>query len=548
MRMLFGLRGDIDEQWSWDAFISRAHMEDTQLSTGQINVSNFREALNVIDGECASEAARLEGCVPVNLFGVGSISPKAASYLSAPALRDQETEQTNLGFSITGTVASLPAGPLAIAAGYEYRDEFAADTPDALTQSGQNGGNASAPTRGDFDVNEFFLELDIPLLSDAPLAKELSAGAAYRYSDYNTVGDTEAFTGRISWSITDDLRVRTQYARAVRAPNINELFAPGGENFAPVSDPCNNVNATTPGVVAENCRSIPAIAERIAAVGEFVLTQPEIQGTGGFTSRGNGNLSPEKSDSFTVGIVYDKQFDGIGSLTLSADWYEIEVENLIDTVGRQTSVDFCYNQSSFPNAFCGFIERDATGPAFQLGEITAVNSGFINEGTLETSGIDLQAEWAMALGDYSSALRGDLRFGVNYGYLEDYTLTKFGDEDKQNGEIGLPDHKALFTALYAIDNFTFQWQTTYLSDSKVDNNIDIFNFKVGDFTVHDIFASYSVTDSFRISAGVDNLLGEDAPVILTGVQGNTTGWDTDASVYGAGAIGRSYYVMLDLQF
>ena len=545
-RALFGLRGDFGDNWQWDAFISRANMEDDQLSTGQTNVANFREALNVTTDDngnfiCASSAARIEGCVPVNLFGIGSISQDAADYLSAPALRKQETEQTNVGINVVGDVIELPAGPLAVAFGYEYREEYATDQPDALVRLGQNGGNASAPTEGEFDVNELYIEADIPILSGAPFAEELTLGAAYRYSDYDTIDSTDAYTGRISWAPIESLRFRAQYARAVRAPNINELFAPGGENFATVNDPCNGVTATTPGTIANNCRSVPEIAARIQAVGVFELTQPEIQGTGGFTGRGNPNLGPEESDSYSVGFVYSDNWDA-GSLTVSLDWYDIEIEDLIDTVGRQTSLDFCYDSAGFPNEFCAFVERDSTGPAFQLGEVTAVNSGFINEGTLETSGIDLQVDWSMPL------FNGELNLRAVYAYLDDYTLTKFGDEDDQTGEVGLAEHEALVTALYSTDRWVVQWETTYIGDSTVDNNQDIFNFDVGDYMLHDLFAAFNITDSFRISAGVDNILDEDAPKILTGVQGNTTGWDTNAAVYAQGAIGRNYYVILDYQF
>ncbi len=140
-----------------------------------------------------------------------------------------------------------------------------------LTQAGLNAGNAEAPTFGDYHVKEAFVEFDVPLLADMTGVHELSVGGAYRYSDYSTVGTTDAYTGRISYSPIESLRFRAQYARAVRAPNIGELFAPGGENFATVADPCQGTTATSPGNIDENCRSIPEIAARIAATGSFTL-------------------------------------------------------------------------------------------------------------------------------------------------------------------------------------------------------------------------------------------------------------------------------------
>ncbi|MFC6980667.1 TonB-dependent receptor domain-containing protein [Microbulbifer taiwanensis] len=543
-RALMGLRGEYND-WNWDAFFGQGQMQDSQRGTGQLNISNFRNALNVVedaDGNivCADPAAVAEGCAPLNLFGKGAISQEAADYVSAPSVRDQRTKQTMAGFNLSGTVAELPAGPLSLATGWEYRDEYAADFPDALTRTGQNAGNKEEPTEGSYDVNELYVEMEAPILEGLPLVQSLSVGAAYRYSDYDTIGDTDAYTGRVSWTINDSLRVRGQYARAVRAPNINELFSPGGENFANVSDPCDGVTASTPGVVADNCRSIPAVAARIESEGVFDLTQPEIQGTGGFTSKGNENLFTETSDSFTIGAVFDHDLGNLGNVTVSLDWYSIEIEDLIDTVDRQTSVDFCYNSASFPNNFCDFIVRDTAGPAFQQGEITEVNSGYINEGTLETEGVDLQLQWGLAVGE------GQLDMNLNYGHVMEYTQTKFGDADELVGEVGYFEHQWLATVNYSLDRLMVQWETSYLSDSSPDLSSPDFDYSVGEYVTHDLFASYQITDNIRANLGINNLLDEEAPVILSGVPDNTTGTDTNASVYNP--IGRSAFVGVRMEF
>ena len=543
-RALVGLRGEIND-WNWDTFLGQGQMQDSQRGTGQLNISNFRNALNAVEDAngnivCADPAAVAEGCAPLNLFGKGAISQAAADYVSAPSVRDQRTKQTIAGINVNGTIVDLPAGPLSLATGWEYRDEYAADFPDALTRTGQNAGNKEEPTEGSYSVNEIYVEMEAPLLSDLPGVQSLSVGAAYRYSDYDTIGATDAYTGRVSWVINDDLRVRGQYARAVRAPNISELYSPGGENFASVSDPCNGVTATTAGVVAENCRSIPAVAERIASEGVFTLTQPEIQGTGGFTGKGNENLFTETSDSYTFGAIFEHDFGTFGSVTTSLDWYSIEIEDLIDTVGRQTSVDFCYNSNSFPNNFCDFIVRDTTGPSFQVGEITEVNSGYINEGTLTTEGIDLQLAWGRDVGP------GMLDVKLNYGHVMDYTLSKFGDADELVGEVGYFENQWLATINYAMDKLVVQWETAYLSDASPDISSPDFNYSVGEYVTHDLFANYQFTESLSANIGINNLLDEEAPIILSGVPGNSTGTDTNASVYNP--IGRSAYVGVRFTF
>jgi iron complex outermembrane receptor protein len=556
-RFLVGLEGDVAEKYTWQTYFAYGRMDDSQQGGGQINVVNMREALNVIDDGtgnliCANPAAVLEGCVPINLFGLNSITPEAADYVRAPTSRQQMTEQQIFGAEIGGELFDMPAGPASFAFGVEYRDEKAEDVPDVLTQAGLNAGNAEAPTFGAYDVGEAFVELEVPLLSDMTGVHELTLGGAYRYSDYSTVDSTDAYAGRLSYSPVESLRFRAQYARAVRAPNISELFAPGGENFAPVADPCNGITATTPGNIAENCRSIQAVADRIAATGSFTLTQPEIQGTGGFTGQGNPNLDVETSDSWTFGAVFDYSFGRAGDMTLSVDYFAIEIDDLIDTVDRQTTIDNCYDvaPSAFPNQFCPFLTRDTAGSAATRGELTEVNSGFVNEGTLETEGVDVSMFW-----NWDLEAAGQLGLRMNYTYLMDFTETKFGAEDELVGDTGYARNKGQLGLVYGISAWDFTWEWTHIGDSKPLSSNPLFAFDVGAYDVHDLQVAYDFSNSgmsdtmlggARVYLGANNVLDEDAPTILSGIPGNTTGTDTDASVYNP--IGRTWYLGLNFQF
>jgi iron complex outermembrane recepter protein len=561
-RFVVGLEGDIADRFNWSAFYSFGRMDDAQQGGGQVNVLNMREALNAtVDAEgnivCANPVAIAEGCVPINLFGLNSISPEAADYVRAPTSRQMLTQQESWGADFGGELFDLPAGPFAFAAGVEWRRERSEDVPDVLTQAGLNAGNAEAPVIGDYDVGEAFIELDIPLLRDLPLVNELNLGGAYRYSDYSTVGTTDAYAARLSWSPVESLRLRGQFARAVRAPNIGELFAPGGEDFAPVSDPCDGVTATSTGRIAENCRSIPEIAQRIAAVGVFDLTQPEIQGTGGFTDQGNEDLDAETSDSWSFGVIFDTDFAAIGQMTFSLDYFKIEIEDLIDTVERQTAVDFCFDAEDFPNEFCQLLTRDTTGAAFQLGELTEVNSAFVNEGTLETEGVDVSVLWAWNMQDWIQAVPGQVSFRLNYTHLLDFTENKFGATDELEGEVGFADDRWQTGLVYSLGPVMATWEWTYISDSVADKSSDVFNFDVGAYSVHDLQVSYDFAEAggflsgtafggTRLYVGVNNVFDEDAPIILSGVPGNTTGTDTNADVYDP--IGRAWYAGLNIAF
>jgi outer membrane receptor protein involved in Fe transport len=555
-RLVLGLRGDINDRWDWDGYYGYGQMDAAQTGGGQINVANMREALNAIDGDgnpatfdpvCANPVAVAEGCVPINIFGFRSISPEAAAYVQAPEQRQQKNRQQIAGVSIGGPAFDLPAGPLSFAVGGEWRKEHAEDVTDALTRSGQNASNKQEPIFGDYDVIEGFVELEVPLLRDIPAVHELSIGAAYRYSDYSTVGTTDAYTGRLSWAPIESLRFRAQYARAVRAPNIGELFAPAGENFEPVADPCDGVTATSTGAADDRCRADPAIAQRIAATGSFTLTQPEIQGTGGFTGGGNPNLDAEQSDSYSVGAVFNNDFGTAGNFLVSVDWFQIEIDDTIGTVERQTAVDQCYAAPTFPNEFCALLTRDQAGPAFEVGELTEVNSTFLNHGTLNTEGVDLSVLWSWGLGNWFDAASGNMSLRLNYAHLLDFTEVAFGVTDDSKGEVGFAEDKAQLGITYVGGRFSFEWETTYIGDSEVDvDPTSAFHYSVGTYIVHDFQIGFDLFEGANLFVGMNNAFDEEAAVILSGVPGNTTGTDTNADVYNP--IGRTWYAGMRVKF
>ena len=203
-RVVGGLEGAFaSDKWHYEGFYAFGQTKEAQTSGGQVNVLNFRNALEAIpdaddvDGDgntteaiCRDANARVQGCVPVNVFGFNSMSPDAVNYIQAPGSLATFTSQRVLGASLTGEVFDLPAGPLAIAVGAEYREEFSSSEFDPLTQAGLNAGNAIPPTEGEFDVQEAYLEANVPILKDLPFADSLSFRGAIRASDYSTVGNT----------------------------------------------------------------------------------------------------------------------------------------------------------------------------------------------------------------------------------------------------------------------------------------------------------------------------------------------------------------------
>lgn len=553
-RVVLGMKGTLFGQYNWDLSYNWGHTLATQNGTGQYNVANFRNALNATklsDGSivCADEIAREEGCVPINIFGTGSISSEAAKYIAASQSRTQNIDQKVLAGQIEGKLFTLPAGDVHLVTGFEWRRESASDVPDALTQAGMNGSNKEAATRGHFAVAEGFMETEVPVLKDLPFAKELTLGAAWRWSSYTKQGDTNAYTGRASWSPVEDLRFRVQYARAVRAPNINELFSPGGENFASVSDPCDGVTAASAGAVARNCLADPYIAARVARDGVFRLTTSESQTAGGFDQTGSETLKPEIGNTWSYGVVYSHDFGSLGSLVTSVDYYDISIANYIGTVGRQTAIDKCYNSPSMSgNEFCDMIVRSSLDAS--LGVITKVNTSYINNGWVKTSGLNTELTYQLDLNEISPLRNGALiglsdagQFSAhfNWNWLQSFTEESLGEITKDRGDIYNPVHRVDAVFTYTNGDVNLQWETQFRSGTReqATPTASFYTLKHPSYFLNSVSASYQFTPELQFYVGVNNVLDQKAPTVLSGVNSNVTGTNTAADVFDA--IGRRYF-------
>ena len=242
------------------------------------------------------------GCVPLNLFGFNQSSAAAQAFVAVPTTNRAELTQHVVSAVVSGDTAEffeLPHGPLGFALGGEYRSEKSQFTPDELFQRGAAFDPPLAATQGSFDVWEVFGELIIPIVSDVAFFEDLSVGGAVRFSDYSTIGSTLTWRSNVNWSMTPDIALRGSYSRAVRAPNINELFQPQAATFFEPVDPCLPVNLGLGSSTREaNCRA------DLATVG-IALEDFTMPATGPFlgTSGGNTELFEETSDSFTFGGV-----------------------------------------------------------------------------------------------------------------------------------------------------------------------------------------------------------------------------------------------------
>lgn len=566
-RLVVGFDGTLfDDRFNWDLSYNYGTTTENQRSSGQINTVNARLALNAIqdvadldgDGDttdaiCADANARADGCVPFNVFGVGSISQAQLAYLNAEGSFQTDITQQVVQGNLSGSLFDLPAGPVGIATGFEYRKETSDEDLDALTNAGLNAGNAIGDTSGQFDVIEGYLEVKVPILADTPFFEILEVGGSVRIADYSTVGSVVSYSGTATWSPIEDIRFRGTYSRAVRAPNIGELFSAQSQTFpSGLVDPCTGLGATGGGAIGDNCRADPGVAANIATNGTFTLTQPDIQGISGFNG-GNPNLFEETADSFTVGAVINpRSIDALRNLTITADYYDIEITDVIASSPRQFTLDQCYGQGN--QAFCNLITRRAVSDAQNsAGSIEFINAFQSNGAVLTTRGLDVTAAYRTSLdnlGMEDASLSA--RISYNHIFQYDFQPAATAPADPQEGEIGTADHR--FTANLAFDKgpLRWSWTGTFIGASTEDDQfcaafgLDTGCFRQGAEFYLDTQINYDINDTFEFFVGADNLLDNDAPNLLSGTTFNVTGTDTAADVYDI--FGRRYYAGMRFRF
>lgn len=595
-RVVSGFRGDITPRLRYEVSANFGRTDDDQTSGGEVDTVRFAKAVDAVtlpSGElaCRDVAARAEGCVPLSIFGLNSITPEAAAYVAIPTSRDASIEQSVLNAFVSGETRGLPAGEISYVVGAEYRDENSRDTPDALTQKGQASGNAIPPTVGGFNVAELFGELRVPLLADQAWVQALDLNLAARVSDYSTVGNTTAYAASLEYRPTDWLKLRGQYSRAVRAPNISELYQPAQQDFPSVNDPCAGVtlsggnaaffntrldtsdpsNVLNSGIdtssindpVAQACIQDPLVAARVAREGGFALTIAEEQGVSGF-ERGNPNLEPETADTYTFGVVFSPRWNNaVSGLNVSLDYYNIDISDRIMQLEQAQLVQLCYsNTGGFDptNAFCSSIRRFTAGS--QLGALQFVDNVYDNFASTRARGLEAQVSYRFGIGDlpYMSGKDwGDITATLNWSHIFELQTVPFkgaapDDYIVLEGAVGAPKNEGQASIRYNKGPFEAYWNVQYVGSGVIDTNKlgAYYNVKLKEEFFHDVQVAYDVTQGTEIYAGVNNLFdnysfvgGTNGTVAGTAVI-QTTGWTTFPEIYDG--LGRRFYAGVRARF
>ncbi len=484
--------------WFWDVNASYGRNEAEQTMFGNINSGLLRQALGPISG-CTAP------CVPFNLFGgFGSITPEMINFVTFEQNDSSRQSQFNATANLTGTLFQLPGGPLGLAMGVEYRDLKGRFDPDPVVAAGFSSDIPAQPTRGSYDVNEAYAELNAPVLAGLPFVELLEFNGAVRLSDYSTSGSTTTFRGGVNWKPFRDLRLRGTFAEGFRAPSIGELFGTQSRFDEVLDDPCSSHSSNlAPRRFANDAQVRAAcIAAGVPANGSYQQANAQISVTTG----GNQNLAPETSESYVVGGVYSPSW--LRGFSIEANWYKIKLEGAIQAIPRATTVLNCLLTSD--PATCGLVTR-------VNGELIEVQGFLQNIAAIRTSGIDVNLSYR---GRETSI--GRFGFTWNNTFLRNFDVIVPGPAgpellSREGTQVGapaqaFPKFKSIGSIDWDGDDFGFTVTGRYVSKLR----------EVGGNVMDPVFYTdlqlrflVGAEDEFGFAIGVNNIFDEETPGCVT---------------------------------
>ena len=563
-RLVTGAKGDIIDGWAYDLYSSYYYVTTYQNNTSYIDYAKAGNALQVTTSPTGTPVCISGGqCVPWNIFQTGGVTAAALNYLETPGTANGNNTEQIEHIDITGDLGKYGiASPwakdgLAVNAGGEHRMDTVTFNPDGAELAGNLAGFSGAlvPIDAHYNINEAFVEFRAPLAHDLPGAYDLTVDTGYRYSDYSTTGTTNTYKFEVQYAPIQDARLRFSFDRAVRAPNLIELFlAPskGQENVVGV-DPCAGVPTAT---LAQCERTGVTPAEYGDGVHANNITQC-VSGQCGQVIEGNSQLQPEVAKTWSLGLTFTPA--GLPGFNASIDYYHIRLENQIGTYPFAVILNGCLQQDN-PN-YCSQIVRTPQG---SLTGATVAGGGYFvqkdyNLGLSIVSGIDVQGSYRYTL----PAGWGSLSATLNGAYLLHDMLTPFpgsGSYDCaglfgsscQNGSVNPHWRHNLRLTWDTPWQVLLSAQWRFIGPTTFDNNssnpllqgveslangtnesfpyYDQYNARIPGYSYLDLTAVWHALPNLELRAGVTNLLDKDPPVVpsadITGNSGPANSYPT----------------------
>ncbi|MEM7217634.1 MAG: TonB-dependent receptor [Pseudomonadota bacterium] len=572
-RAVLGIEGEFSNGWTYELSGNYGRYEESVTTTNSVIVDRFFAAIDATTDGSGNPACRVEvdpaapalntpfgipawdegyfsftpgagQCVPLNIWaGQPGVTEAATNFVTTPTLTKLEIDQLVITGFVSGTSEGwfeLPGGPVAFVFGGEYRDE----SSDASFDDFQRGiipANAAFPAgtalnsvsgnesllfqpslsiineKGDYDVTDLFVEVSLPLLADQPGVRELTVEGALRWADYSTIGSATTWKANLIYAPSDDLSVRGGFSRAVRAPNITELFGPQtGTTFRP-ADPCDvaqiaAIEADNPALAANFRNNCIADFQSIGidpfdGAGNYAFADPLSAAFPGVQG-GNPNLEEETADTYTIGLVLNPRF--LPDFTLTVDYWDISIEDAIAAVTSQNIVDGCYRGANLNDAFCSLFTRNPDPTSLQAGGFNFLISTDINFAEIETSGMDFNARYGFDVAE------GRISVSAQATWVDEINFftnpSDLSDVDVELGEVNRPEWAGSLRAIYERDNFALAWNAQYLGEQlvsfvEIDTADTLYGpaVEMDDLWIHSISAEYMLQEGIQIYGGVRNL-------------------------------------------
>lgn len=544
-----GFRGDIGTSLKWDVFAQYGKVTRRLELLNDLSYSALAQALDVVSGPngpvCFDPS---NGCVPLNLFGTTPIPASQLAFVIKDGSERTTIKQFVAGGNISGDVPFLKSpfasGPAAFSAGVEYRSEKGSTLVDSAYASGDliyygQGQNIT----GKYHVAEIYGELKVPIVQDKPFINSLNLETGYRYSDYSTAGSVSSYKLGGDWAPEEGFRLRGIYQRAVRAPNIFELFSPvvGGTGSLN-TDPCAGPTVTPTSTIGLIC-----IAQG-APIGAIGNIQNPISGQINIFTGGNPNLKAEKTDTYTFGIVINPP--SLRGLTAAVDYFDINIANAIDDVPPAITVAQCFYVDQNPSSpACSSIHRNGSGALsgnlqFGVPQVTG------NLASIKTRGVDVSVGYTGGRPDgfnYSVSLAGT--YTISYTKKSDPTVAAVQCAGRFGSSCNLEPiakWKHVAQVMLGYDKFSFVGRWRYLGSVKQDVGTDILQSRIPAFSYFDTTFGVNIADTFGIRFGIQNVFDKKSPIVGDTVGNDYIAGSTFPNTYDV--IGRSYFIGATAKF
>jgi len=528
-RLRAGLEGTLLGKYDWQAGYIYGVSDATYRVSNEINFYHLSQELGM--NACGTES----GCSIANFFGTNTLTAAQLKYLYYTNTDTSQIQQQIAYGSISGPVYQLPAGPLTMAFGTEYRADSMFDHPDSITQSG-DGAVYSQATEGGYATSSLYAEANVPLLSNLPFVKMLTADLSTRY-DYNTTfGRALTYKAGLDYAINDEFRLRGSQSTGFRAPQVKELYAgksqtnPSGANLDPCASGGEFYQSTT-------CEAA------LAKVGASDSTVTQVSQLTAETG-GSSSLKPETSQSWSLGSVYQPKW--APGLSVTVDAYDILIRNEISQYDPESLLLACYGNVKYlvsQAKACSLAGARATG----TGDVGIIDTLNANIGDETTDGIEIDLAYQTATEKLGLPAWGSLTFNGQAGYFLSDTVNANGTTIQQAGTFSTstdssePRWKALVNATFARDQWSFGWTTRYYGGAHNVDGTSVCEYStladctgstkgaedyegnhVSGIFYHDINFSYQYKNA-NFSVGVDNLFDKDPPYVGGALNANSLG-------------------------